>query len=231
MIINGLQKLTLLDYPGHTACTVFLGGCNMRCPFCHNAVLVVDAGNQPTVSEKEFFKFLDKRHGLLDGVAITGGEPTMRPDLPEFIGKIKAKGFDVKLDTNGCYPDVLEKLLSDMLVDYVAMDIKSSPEGYSKTVGIEGFDIAPVQKSIDLLMNGDTPFEFRTTVVKELHKLDDIVAIGKWIHGAPQYFLQLFKDNGGNLKDGLNPWDEKTMHEFLDAVKPYVHHAAVRGMD
>lgn len=231
MIINGLQKLTLLDYPGHTACTVFLGGCNVRCPFCHNAVLVIDAGNQPTVSEEEFFKFLDKRHGLLDGVAITGGEPTMRSDLPEFIAKIKDKGFDVKLDTNGCYPEVLEKLLSDKNVDYVAMDIKSSPESYAKTVGIDSFDLAPVRKSVDLLMKGNTPFEFRTTVVKELHTLEDIVSIGKWIQGAPQYFLQLFKDNGGNLQSGLNPWDEKTMHAFLEAVKPYVCHAAVRGMD
>ena len=145
--------------------------------------------------------------------------------------KLTVKGFDVKLDTNGCYPEVLEKLLSDKNVDYVAMDIKSSPESYAKTVGIDSFDLAPVRKSVDLLMKGNTPFEFRTTVVKELHTLEDIVSIGKWIQGAPQYFLQLFKDNGGNLQSGLNPWDEKTMHAFLEAVKPYVCHAAVRGMD
>lgn len=231
MIINGLQKLTLLDYPGHTACTVFLGGCNMRCPFCHNAVLVLDPGNQPTVSEEEFFKFLNKRHGLLDGVAITGGEPTMRPELPEFLRKIKDTGFDVKLDTNGCYPEMLERLLAEKLVDYVAMDIKSSPKGYAKTVGVPDFDIAPVQRSIELLMGGKTDFEFRTTVVKELHSLDDIIEIGKWIQGAPRYFLQLFKDNGALMTDGLSPWSAEKMHEMADAVKPYVGAVGLRGME
>ena len=231
MIINGLQKLTLLDYPGHTACTVFLGCCNMRCQFCHNAILVLDPGNQPTVSEDEFFKFLDKRHGLLDGVAITGGEPTMRPDLPEFIRKIKDKGFDVKLDTNGCYPEVLEKLLDEKLVDYVAMDIKSSPAGYAKAVGVPDFDLAPVEKSVQLLMNGEVDFEFRTTVVKELHTAEDIVSIAKWIEGAPKYFLQLFKDNGALMTSGLNPWDEETMHSLLKAAEPYIKHVGLRGMD
>lgn len=231
MVINGLQKLTLLDFPEHTACTVFTGGCNMRCPFCHNAVLVTDPASQPVIDEREFFDFLKKRRGLLDGVAITGGEPTLMPDLSDFIKTIRELGFEVKLDTNGTRPDILAGLIEKRLVNYVAMDIKSSKEGYPKAVGIPNFDIAPVMESAAILMQNRIEYEFRTTVVKEIHDISDIESIGKWLNGAPRYFLQLFKDNGATMEKGLNPVDPDMMRAFASAAEPYFGYVGIRGAD
>ena len=231
MVIHGLQKLTLLDYPGHTACTVFTGGCNYRCPYCHNALLVLDAGSQPVVEEEEFFSFLNKRRGLLDGVAVTGGEPTLLRDLPDFLRRVKEQGFQVKLDTNGTNPAMLRQLLEKKLVDYVAMDIKTSRENYSLVTGVAGCSTAPVEESAALLMAGDTDFEFRTTVVRELHSPGDFESIGRWLAGEEKYFLQAFKDSGGLMKDGLSGFSRAGMEELAAAVRPYIPNVRLRGMD
>ena len=169
MEIHGLQKMTLLDFPGRVACTVFLGGCDLRCPFCHNAELI-DGTAKPVMDDAELLRFLEKRRGLLDGVAFTGGEPTLRKDLPDLIRKIRAMGYPVKLDTNGMHPDRLKVMLDEGLLDYVAMDIKSSPENYAHTCGLETIDLEPIQTSVKLLMTSDIDYEFRTTVVDELHR-------------------------------------------------------------
>nr|MBQ8890874.1 anaerobic ribonucleoside-triphosphate reductase activating protein [Clostridia bacterium] len=228
MNIKGLQKLTLLDFPGKVACTVFLGGCNMRCPFCHNATLVLGYGGED-ISEEEFFSFLEKRRGRLEGVCISGGEPTLSPALPEFIRRIRSLGYAVKLDTNGLSPDMLEGLLREGLVDYVAMDIKSSREGYAKASGVPDIDLTKIEKSAALLMKSNTPYEFRTTVVRELHDEVDMVRIGEWLSGAKNYFLQSFLDSGELISDGLHGYDKKEMEHLLKLLKVKIPSAKIRG--
>ena len=230
MKIQGLQKMTLLDYPGHVACTVFLGGCDFRCPFCHNFELV-EGPMPPAVTEEEFFSFLDKRHGLLDGVAITGGEPCLRKDLPEFIGKIRDAGFPVKLDTNGNSPKMLERLLDGRLVSYVAMDIKNSPEKYAETIGLASFDIAPIDQSVKLLMSSGIPYEFRTTVIDQYHEASDFEKIGEWIEGAERYFLQAFTDNDAVPDHSLCAPSAETMEQYREIAARYVKLAEIRGID
>ena len=203
-MIKGLQKLTLLDFPGVISATVFLGGCNLRCPFCHNASLVLPEKFGETMSDEEFFAFLDSRKGKICGVCISGGEPTLYPHIEEFILKIKERGFLVKLDTNGTRPEVLKRLVNKGLLDYVAMDIKNSPFRYGETVGIEDFDILGVAESTAFLMEGKVDFEFRTTVVKELHTIEDIENIGKWLEGEEKFFLQTFKDSGDLISCGYS---------------------------
>ena len=180
MRIGGLQKLTLLDFPGHVACTVFLHGCNFRCPFCHNAPLVLGTD---VISEEEILRFLKKRQGLLDGVAITGGEPLLSTGLDALLEKIKALGYRVKLDTNGSFPARLRELIDRQLVDYVAMDIKNTREKYALTAGADGM-LPAVEESVRVLLRGLIPYEFRTTVVDELHEPEDFSAIGRWLSGA-----------------------------------------------
>lgn len=228
MKIKGLQKLTLLDYPGRLAATVFLGGCNFRCPFCHNASLVV-RGDNNEISEEEFFSFLESRSGKLSGVCITGGEPTLNPQLPAFINKIRALGYSVKLDTNGTNPDMLESLINDGLVDYVAMDIKSSLPRYAAVCGVTELDTAPVERSVEILLSGKVEYEFRTTVVRELHTAADFVSIGEWIKGARAYFLQPFKDSGDIIEDGFSGYSEAEISALLDVVKTYIPNAQIRG--
>lgn len=229
MKIKGLQKLTLLDFPEKLACTVFLGGCNFRCPFCHNASLVRPEGEGEDISEEEFFSFLESRRGRLEGVCLSGGEPTLHRELPEFLKKIKALGFAVKLDTNGYRPEVLRELLSEGLVDYVAMDIKSSPESYGRCVGIEDLDLKPIYESAAQLMEGKVDFEFRTTVVKELHTKEDIVSIGRWLAGEESFFLQSFKDSGDILCEGMSAYSDEEMKEFEKELKAYIPNAKWRG--
>ena len=228
MKTKGLQKLTLLDYPGRLAATVFLGGCNFRCPFCHNASLVVHGDNNE-ISEQELFSFLESRRGKLSGVCITGGEPTLNPQLPTFINKIRALGYSVKLDTNGTNPDMLESLINDGLVDYVAMDIKSSRPRYAALCGVPEFDAAAVERSVEILLAGKVKYEFRTTVVRELHTAADFVAIGEWIKGARAYFLQPFKDSGDIIEDGFSSYSEAEISALLDVVKMYIPNAQIRG--
>ena len=228
MKIKGLQKLTLLDYPGRLAATVFLGGCNMRCPFCHNASLVVRPDNTE-ITEDELFAFLESRRGKLSGVCVTGGEPTLNRELPSFISKIRALGYSVKLDTNGTNPEMLESLIRDGLVDYVAMDIKTSIENYGRVSGIPDIDTSKIERSIDLLLSGTVPYEFRTTVVRELHTASDFEAIGRRIEGARAYFLQSFKDSGDLIEDGFSSYSEAEIQSLLDIVKVYIPNAQIRG--
>lgn len=232
MTIGGLMKLTLLDYPGRVACTVFTSGCNFRCPFCHNASLVnIPQNGRQEIDEEDFFAFIQKRRGILDGVCITGGEPTIYPDLTEFIGKIKALGYKVKLDTNGSNPEKLRELTSANLVDYVAMDIKNSPEKYAMTAKCDGKTLERVRESISLLMNSGVDFEFRTTVVNELHTDADFHGIGKLIEGAPKYYLQNFKDSGDILEGGFSSVSASDIKRYLAIVKKYVPAAKLRGAE
>ena len=230
MKIQGLQKMTLLDFPGRVACTVFLGGCDFRCPFCHNFELVT--GPLPeTVSEEEFFAFLDKRRGLLDGVAITGGEPCLRNDLPEFVARIRKAGFAVKLDTNGYHPQMLGRLLDAGLLDYVAMDVKNSPDKYARTAGLESIDLSRIGESIALLLNAGTSCEFRTTVVRELHGAQDFEEIGAWIEGAERYFLQPFADRDTVPDRTLSAPDPDELRKYCAVAAKYVNRAEIRGID
>ena len=230
MKLYGIQKLTLLDYPGRTACTLFTGGCNFRCPFCHNALLVTDIDNSSVYSEEEILSFLSKRKGLLDGVCITGGEPLMQTDIAEFIGKVKKEGYRVKLDTNGTFPDKLEYLVKNHLVDYVAMDIKNSKEKYAKTAGIKNIAISDIEKSINILKSSEIEYEFRTTVVKEFHEIADIEEIAKWIGGAKAYFLQNFEDSGNILGDNLNAVPKEVLEQMKTAAKAFVENTQIRGV-
>lgn len=196
MLIAGLNKTTLLDYPGCVAATIFVGGCNFRCPFCHNGGLVLEPLSQQLYSEEEILSFLQKRKNVLKGVCITGGEPTLQADLPEFLLKVKEMGYRVKLDTNGFKPDVLEELLGKKLLDYVAMDIKNCPEKYAVTAGLStGEGWKQIHNSIKILKAASIPYEFRTTVVKELHTKEDLIKIGEWIKGCSLYYLQQYQDN------------------------------------
>ena len=231
MLLKGLQKLTLLDYPEKMACTVFTGGCNFKCPFCHNASLVIGEklSLSPTLPEEEFFSFLCKRRGILDGVCVSGGEPTLMPDILPFLSKIKELGFLVKLDTNGARPDVLKAAVRERLIDYVAMDIKNSKEKYGLTVGIPNFDISPILESVDFLMNGECEFEFRTTLVRGLHTEEDMISIGRWITGAPRYFLQTFIDSGDIIGTGFDGYDKNETEALFKTLTPYVKNARIRS--
>jgi pyruvate formate lyase activating enzyme len=232
MIIHGFQKMTLLDYPGQVACTIFTAACNLRCPFCHNAGLVTKIENTQRIDESEVLAYLQKRKGILDGVCITGGEPTLQKDLADFIRKIRALGYAVKLDTNGTNPAVLQALLDEGLLDYVAMDIKNTPEKYAATVGIASFDVTPIQQSIDLLLAGRVDYEFRTTVVAEYHTPSDIGQIAALIAGAPRYFLQPFVDSGnliGSPDGQLHAPDDATMDEMLSCARVTISTTARRG--
>lgn len=229
MTFDGMQKMTLLDFPGKIACTLFTHSCNFRCPFCHNPGLVVEA---PTAqyTEEAILSFLKTRQGLLDGVCITGGEPTLQKDLPEFIKKVRELGFAVKLDTNGALPDRLEALLKEDLLDYVAMDIKSSPKRYGEAVGISDFDVTPVQKSVALLEASGVAHEFRTTVVKELHDEECIQDIGVWLKGDTKYFLQQFQNDKPLIGENLTPHTPETLEKYRKILLSRVPNTEIRGI-
>lgn len=230
MRIDGLQKMTLLDFPGKVACTVFTGGCNFRCPFCHNALLVTELPQKPDYTVDEILAFLKKRQGLLDGVAITGGEPLMNSDIDSFIKEIRKLGYSVKLDTNGSFPERLEKIVNDGLVDYVAMDIKNCKEKYAETVGLSSFDLSKVERSVDFLKNGSVDYEFRTTVVREFHTVDDIRKAAEWISGAKRYFLQNFVDSGNLIDPSVGGVDKETMFRMKEAAADFVPQTEIRGI-
>ena len=230
MKFYGLQKLTLLDYPKKTACTLFTGGCNFRCPFCHNALLVTDIDNSCTYSEEEILEFLSKRKGLLDGVCITGGEPLMHRDIAEFIKKVKDMGYRVKLDTNGTFPERLKELLENKLVDYVAMDIKNSKEKYAETAGTENISLSDIEKSINLLKSADIDYEFRTTVVRELHTEEDIRKIAEWLCGAKKYFLQNFEDSGNLIGENMSAVPKEILEQMKNSAKAFVENTQIRGV-
>jgi pyruvate formate lyase activating enzyme len=230
MLINGFQKLTVLDYPGKVACIVFTPGCNFRCPFCHNAGLVTHIDKDAFIDVGEVLSYLKKRQGLLDGVVITGGEPLLQEGVEEFIAEIKSLGYSVKLDTNGSYPEKLISIVEKGLVDYVAMDIKNSKAKYGMTVGAEDFDIAPVEKSVDFLLHGTVDYEFRTTVVKNFHTLDDIQDIVVWIKGAHKYFLQNFVDSGDLINPGLEPVSALLLKEMREKATKTIPSVEIRGI-
>ena len=229
MNIKGLQKTTLLDYPEKLACTVFTGGCNFRCPFCHNASLVLNAGAVEEISSDDFFSYLSKRKGVLDGVCITGGEPLLNDDLFDFIQKIRSFGLLIKLDTNGSFPDKLEALLDSGLIDYVAMDIKNSKPKYALTSGTKEFP-SEIERSIDIIMAKAPDYEFRTTVVRELHTLQDIAEIAERIKNAKKYFLQAYLDSGDIIANGFSAYSPDEMLEILENTRKILPCAALRGI-
>ena len=229
MDIHGLQKLTLLDFPGHVACTVFLAGCDFRCPFCHNGGLVL-GGMTPLMDDAALLDFLKKRQGLLDGVAVTGGEPLLRPDLPRLLERIKALGYAVKLDTNGSHPAALRALTADGLVDHVAMDIKNSPTAYAATVGVPELDLTPVAESAAFLLSGAVDYEFRTTAVAEFHTDASFAAIAQWIAGAKRYYIQCFTDRDAVLQAGLHAPTKERLEHWADIVRPLVPSVELRGV-
>ena len=233
-MICGLQKMTLLDFPGKIACTVFLGGCNFRCPFCHNSELFMGKPEK-LMEDEEFFKFLKSRKGLLDGVCVSGGEPTLYKNMPEFLAKIKELGFLVKLDTNGSRPALVKELVEKNLVDYIAMDVKNSPAMYAQTVGLESMDLAPIEESLRFLIGGTVPYELRTTLVSQLHTEESIQDMGAWLGGLvtgmkpKQLFLQSFVDRDTVLFAGLSAPETDTTAKFAKILEPFCQRVTVRN--
>ena len=231
MKICGFNKTTLLDYPGRVACTIFLGGCNFRCPFCQNGALVVEADTQPGYSQDEILAFLKKRKGILDGVCVSGGEPTLSDGLPDFLHEIKNLGYDVKLDTNGSRPSVVKKLAADDLIDKVAMDIKACPDNYAALTGISSPDLDAVKETVSWLISGEIDYEFRTTGVRELHSEKDFAQISRWLKGAKACYLQAYRDSEGVLKPGYSACSEETMIRYRDILRSTIPVVEIRGMD
>lgn len=230
MIIKGLQKLTLLDFPGKIACTVFTYGCNFRCPFCHNASLVRSEGaDEVGYTEEEIFSFLNNRRGRLEGVCVTGGEPTLMPDLIPFLSRIKEMGFAVKLDTNGYRPDVLRRVIEGGFCDYVAMDIKNSRSKYPITAGVDGLILERIEESVAILKEGRVPYEFRTTVVRELHTAQDIADICTWLGEGSSYFLQGYEDSGDILSGEFTAYEPGQMRELLKVAQSIAPKTELRG--
>ncbi|NLL56263.1 MAG: anaerobic ribonucleoside-triphosphate reductase activating protein [Clostridiales bacterium] len=229
MDIKGFQKLTLLDFPGKVACTVFTGGCNFRCPFCHNSSLVVDIKNAPSISQTEIINYLEKRKGILDGVCVSGGEPLMQKNLKRFLTKVKELGYQIKIDTNGSYPDILQSLIDQKLVDYVAMDIKNSPEKYALTTGLANIDLDKIKQSVNILMDSNIDYEFRTTTVKEFHTKQDFEAIAKWLKESKKYFLQNYKDSENVLQKGLHSLSKNELIEAKTILKQYIDNVFIRS--
>ena len=227
MLIGGFQKMTMLDYPGKVACTIFTYGCNFRCPFCHNATLVIDEAE--LFSEDEILAYINKRKGILDGVCISGGEPLLQSDIFEFISKIKETGLLVKLDTNGSYPDKLKEAIDRGLIDYVAMDIKTSKESYSRVCDVN-VKIEDIEKSVQILLENKVDYEFRTTVVRELHTKEDFEKISSWIKGAKRYFLQCFRDNENLIGNNLSAYTASELESFLEVLKCNINEVSLRGV-
>ncbi len=231
MELFGLEKLSLVDFDGYVSATVFTGGCNFRCPFCHNSPLVLDYKNLGTILESEVLKYLNKRKNILEGVCITGGEPTLCPDLPVFIEKVKSIGYKVKLDTNGTNPVMVKSLYESGLVDYFAMDIKNDKEHYSSIVGINNYDTKKVEKTVEYFLSLGKNYEFRTTLIKEFHNKSSILGIANWIKGANKYFLQKFKNSESCIKSHLSAVEGKVALEFRDILREYIPNTHLRGYD
>lgn len=229
MKIAGMQKLSLVDYPEKMCCTLFTSGCNFRCPFCHNAGLVVRPA-EDFLTNDEVFDYLKKRKGMLQAVTISGGEPTLQKGVKEFVQQVKDLGYLVKLDTNGTNPALLIDLVESGLVDYVAMDIKNSKQKYALTCGLDDMDLSSVEQSVDFLLSGKVPFEFRTTVVKDFHTADDFEDIAKWIGNAKNYYLQQFVNSGDLVQDGLHGYDATEMKQLVAHVQKFMPNAKLRGV-
>ena len=230
MRICGVQKLAMVDYPGKLAATVFTGGCNLRCPFCHNALLVTRLEESPALDEGEVLDFLRKRKGLLEGVVLSGGEPLLQKGAAAFLAKVREMGYAVKLDTNGFYPAALAELLEGKLLDYVAMDIKNSREKYALTCGLDTVDLAAVEESIRLLRQSGVEYEFRTTMVRQLHTAEDLESIGRWLGPCPHYYLQNFVDSGNLIGSGFSAFTPEEMEQLAEVLRPWVTSVALRGL-
>ena len=231
MLILGLQKTTLLDYPGKVASTIFTGGCNFKCPYCHNRDLVMPPADALAYSQEEIFEHLQAKKKVLDGVCITGGEPTLHKDLPEFISKIKELGLLVKLDSNGTNPDMVKELVREQLVDYIAMDIKHSKEKYNTIASIAHFDINPIEETVEFLKEGIVDYEFRTTIMSECHDAPDIESIGKWLQGAKAYYLQSYRESEQVINPVFSPHSTETLQKFVEILRPYIPNTHLRGID
>lgn len=229
MEIYGLEKMSMVDYDGKVSATIFTGSCNFRCEFCHNSPLVLDFLNLPQIPEEEVLSYLEKRKNLLDGVCISGGEPTLCKDLPIFIEKIKNLGYSVKLDTNGTNPELVKTLNQNGLVDYFAMDIKNDRENYAKICGFEKFDTSKIEQTVDYFLSGKADYEFRTTLIKEYHKTENIIKIAKWIKGANKYFLQKFKNSESCIKTNLSAVEDEEAVNFKDILQKYIPNTYLRG--
>ena len=235
MKIHGINGLSLLDYPGKMACIIFTGHCNFRCPFCHNATLVLNPDSQPLKEEHEVFDLLKKREGRLEGVVITGGEPTLNQDLPDFCSKIKEMGLLVKLDTNGSSPAMVKGLIDSGLVDYIAMDIKASPDNYANAVGLKTFSMDNIFETADMIMDhgsrGTIDYEFRTTVVGGIHTENDFLKIGKWLQGVKAYYLQGYRASEDQINPtGLSTVPVETMEHYRDILLPFIPSVELRGV-
>lgn len=230
--IGGLMRMSLLDYPGEVACTVFMSGCNLKCPFCHNRDLVFIPENYEFIEPEAILSFLEKRKSLLDAVCISGGEALLQKNLISLVRRIRELGYLIKLDTNGCYPERLQEIVESGLIDYVAMDVKNTPEKYAATVGMnkESFDIEPIRRSMEYLKSGVIPFEFRTTVVREFHSPEDLEEIAGWIGNCEHYYLQKFEDSGNMIQSGFTAYEDEEMKEMLQRVRRYVPTAELRGI-
>lgn len=234
MQICGLQKTTLLDFPGHVACTIFTGGCNFRCPYCQNSEIVLDPASWQSETAESVLAFLKKRKGILEGVCITGGEPTLQPDLKEFIKNVRELGYLVKLDTNGYQPKVLRELLEEGLLDYVAMDIKASRENYARVAGLKSFDVTRIEESVNMLMDQDQiPYEFRTTVVKGLHDPQEFERIGQWLSGAQALYLQSFRESEHVLDQSLTmgSFSKEELESMAEMARNYIVRVEIRGVE
>ena len=231
MRICGLNKTTLLDYPGKVAATIFLGGCNFRCPFCQNGSLVLHPETQPALSREEVLQFLKKRSGILEGVCVTGGEPSLSPELPDLLRSIRETGLSIKLDTNGSRPDVLKKLLEAHLVDKIAMDIKAAPDNYAVLCGLPHPDLVKILESAQLLMESNVDYEFRTTVVKELHTKEDFLSIKKWLSGAKAFYLQAYRESEDVLQPGFSSYSAEELTVFRDILRETIPLVEIRGID
>lgn len=230
MQIHGFNKTTLLDYPGLVAATIFTGACNFRCPYCHNADLVLNPSSQPVIPEEEILSHLRKRKGITQGVCITGGEPTLQKDLKDFIKKLKELDLKVKLDSNGYKPEELKDLVKDNLLDYIAMDVKAPLDEYDVIAGVK-LDTSKLKESIDFLIAGDLPFEFRTTVIKDFHTRESFEKISELIKGAKNYYLQGYIDSPNVIQPGLTSYTYEEMQEFLPIFEGKVEHVEIRGVE
>jgi pyruvate formate lyase activating enzyme len=225
----GMEKLSLVDFDSKIVCTLFSSGCNFNCAFCHNSPLIEEVKDN-CIKFEEIIAYLKSRKNMLDGVCITGGEPTLMDDLKEKIIQIKELGLLVKLDTNGTNPRILKELIEEKLIDYVAMDIKNSKERYNETIGIDNFDISLMEKSVEILRDSDVDFEFRTTVTKNFHTMEDIEKIGEWIKGTEKYYLQNFVDSGNLIDSNVEGVSKEEMQLMLERIKKYVPTAEIRGL-
>lgn len=231
MLISGIEKFSMVDFGDKISCTVFTPGCNFRCPFCQNGGLVTDAAEQPLLDEEKIFDYLKLRRGLVDAVCVTGGEATLQAGLDEFFARAHELGYITKLDSNGLKPDVIESLLDDGLVDYVAMDIKNSPAKYAMTCGLPRVDLATIERSIRLIMDKAKDYEFRTTIIKEFHTAEDFAAMAQMIKGAKRYYMQKYKDSEGCISHGYTAIEKPEAEEYAKLFEGKVDFVGYRGFN